>query len=224
MKKSGVMSVGLCGRSGAGKGYIGKMFAERGIPSIDTDAVYRKMTSPVCDVSRLSPCMLELVGRFGERVLSPDLSLNRPVMRQIVFGETAEDGALDDLNRITHRHILTETKRESDRLYKCGYPIVLIDAPVLFESGFDKMCECVICVSAPEDVLVKRICNRDNLSEEDARRRLASQKSVHELEERADFVIYNDDTRPVLYERVDRCVERLRELYAENYENDIPNG
>lgn len=222
MKKNGVMSVGLCGRSGAGKGYIGKMFAEYDIPSVDTDAVYRQMTSCVSDVSQLSPCMLELVRRFGDRILSPDLSLNRPVMRQIVFGETAEHGALDDLNRITHRHILIETKRETDRLYKCGYPIVLIDAPVLFESGFDKMCECVICVSAPEDVLVERICKRDSLSTEDARRRLASQKSVHELEERADFVIYNDDTRPVLYERVRQCVKRLRELYIENYENDVP--
>ena len=60
MKKSGVMLVGLCGRSGSGKGYIGKMFAEYGIPSVDTDAVYRGMTGPVSGKDALSPCMTEL--------------------------------------------------------------------------------------------------------------------------------------------------------------------
>lgn len=221
MKKSGVMTVGLCGRSGAGKGYIGKMFAERGIPSVDTDAVYRQMTSPTDSFTSLSPCMLELVEHFGRQILADDFSLNRPVMRNIVFGENAKIGALDELNRITHRHILAETNREVLRLYKSGHAIVLIDAPVLFESGFDKMCECVICVSAPENVLLERIQKRDNLSAEDARRRLASQKSSDELEGRADFVIYNDAERPVLYERVEKCVTGLREIYAANYEPEI---
>lgn len=216
MKKNGVMLVGLCGRSGAGKGYIGKMFAELGIPSIDTDAVYRQMTSPVSCRGELSPCMLELVERFGERVLAPDLSLDRVVMRGIVFGE-GSDEARGDLNRITHRYILAETEHLAHQLYEDGSPIVLIDAPVLFESGFDRLCECVVCVSAPEETLVRRICRRDGLSEEDARLRLSGQRSHEELEGRADFVIMNDDERPILYERVGRCAAGLRAIYEKNY-------
>ena len=216
MKKNGVMLVGLCGRSGSGKGYIAKMFAEYGIPSVDTDAVYRRMTSPVSDRSMLSPCMTELIERFGEQILADDLSLNRAVMRTLVFsGDTA---ALADLNRITHRHILEKTQETAEQFYRDGYPIVLIDAPVLYESGFDKMCERVVCVTAPEDVIVSRIMKRDGLSEADAKKRLASQKTREELEDRADYMIFNDDERPVLYERVRCCTESLREIRSRQYE------
>lgn len=216
MKKSGVMLVGLCGRSGSGKGYIGKMFAEYGIPSVDTDAVYRGMTSHVPDKTKLSPCMVELVERFGEQILADDFSLNRPVMRNLVFSGDAD--ALADLNRITHRHILAETQSAAEQLYRDGFNIVLIDAPVLYESGFDKMCECVVCVTAPEEVIVSRIIKRDGLSKADARKRLASQKTREELEGHADFVISNDDERPVLYERVKRCTESLQAIRDEYYE------
>ena len=216
MKKSGVMLVGLCGRSGSGKGYIAKMFAEYGIPSVDTDAVYRGMTSSVPDKTMLSTCMTELVGRFGEQILADDLSLNRPVMRNLVFG--GDTDALTDLNRITHRHILADTQSAAEQFYRDGFPIVLIDAPVLYESGFDKMCDCVVCVTAPEDVIVSRIMKRDGLSEADAKRRLASQKTREELEGRADFVISNDDERPVLYERVKHCTESLQTIRSERYE------
>ena len=216
MKKNGVMLVGLCGRSGSGKGYIAKMFAEYGIPSVDTDAVYREMTSPVGDRSMLSPCMTELIARFGEQILSADLSLNRAVMRSLVFGGDKE--ALADLNRITHRHILEKTQETAEQHFRDGFPIVLIDAPVLYESGFDRMCERVVCVTAPEDVIVSRIMKRDGLSEEDAKKRLASQKTREELEDRADYVIFNDDERPVLYERVKRCTESLHAVRGEHYE------
>ena len=216
MKKNGVMLVGLCGRSGSGKGYIAKMFADCGIPSVDTDAVYRRMTAPVSDRSGLSPCMTELIGRFGEQVLASDGSLNRAVMRSLVFGGDAE--ALADLNRITHRHILAETQDIAERLYREGADIVLIDAPVLYESGFDRMCEQVVCVTAPEDVIVSRIMKRDGLSEDDAKKRLASQKSREELEGRADVVIDNNDERPVLYERVRQCVKHLRTIRQERFD------
>ncbi len=216
MKKRGVMLVGLCGRSGSGKGYIGKMFAEYGVPCVDTDAVYRGMTAPVKSREALSDCMRELVERFGEQILARDLSLDRAVMRTLVFGENKD--ALTDLNRITHRHILAKTQTMAEQLYRDGYPIVLVDAPVLYESGFDKLCERVVCVTAPEDVIVARIIRRDGLSEEDARRRLASQKTVAELEERADYVISNDDERPVLYARVKDCIAKLTAVRNELYE------
>ncbi len=215
MKKSGVMLVGLCGRSGSGKGYIAKMFAEYGVPSIDTDAVYREMTA-AADKTALSPCMTELVTRFGGQILSPDNSLNRVVMRELVFN--GDSSALADLNRITHKHILAETMVAANKLFANGYQIVLVDAPLLFESGFDKMCERVVCVTAPEEVIIRRIIQRDGITESGAKRRLAAQKPVSELEDKADFVISNDDERPVLYERVKRCIAELTKIRSEFYE------
>ena len=200
------MFVGLCGRSGSGKGYIAKMFANRGIPSIDTDRVYRDMTGPSAS---LSPCMKELVERFGEAVAAEDGSLNRAVMRSYVFGPENRE-ALQDLNRITHAHILNQTMVEADKLKEQGADIILIDAPLLYESGFDKKCCVVVCVIAPEEVLIERIMKRDNIGREDAEIRLRTQKSVEELTEKADYVIENDAEKDVLQERVDAVIADLR--------------
>ena len=200
------MLVGLCGRSGSGKGYIAAMFADRGVPSVDTDAVYRNMTGPA---EMLSPCMKELTERFGERILTPDGALDRAVMRSLVFWDgTGEREAcqknLTDLNRITHRHILEETERIAAEYMKNGADIVLIDAPVLYESGFDEKCAAVICVTAPEDVRIARI------DREAAEKRLRSQMSAEALMDKADYVIENDADRPTLYSRVEGVIADLR--------------
>ncbi|MBQ7929496.1 MAG: dephospho-CoA kinase [Clostridia bacterium] len=212
MKKSGCMLVGLCGRSGAGKGYVSGIFGELGIPSVDTDRVYRDMTAPA---DELSVCMKALVERFGPEVASADNSLNRAVMRNLVF--SGDKQALADLNRITHALILEETNRIAAELYENGAEIVLIDAPLLFESGFNEMCECVVCVTAPEETLIPRIIRRDGLGEEDAKKRLAVQKTVAELEDRSDFVISNDAEYEVILERVKDCAEHLRQIREERY-------
>ena len=185
--------IGLCGRSGAGKGYISRLFAERGIPSVDTDAVYREMTGPA---DELSPCMRELVGEFGEEILNPDGSLNRRFLSDLVFSDTGDD-ARKTLNRITHAHILHRTRQLADAFADKGNPMVLIDAPLLFESGFDSFCRFTVCVSAPDEVCVSRIMTRDGLTEAEARRRLASQIPREELEARCDFTVVNDGIAPL---------------------------
>ncbi|MBE6542625.1 MAG: dephospho-CoA kinase [Ruminococcaceae bacterium] len=210
------MLVGLCGRSGSGKGYVSKIFNSMGIPSVDTDAVYREITGP-CD--SLSECMLELVERFGDEVVSNDNSLNRPYLRSIVFSGNKE--ALDDLNRITHKHILKETLLIADKYCSEGKGIILVDAPLLFESGFDKMCRVNICVTAPEEMILKRIMSRDGISEEDAEKRLAVQKPREELEDRSDFIISNDTEKDILTNRIKECVEKLTEIYVKEYGYEV---
>ena len=206
------MLVGLCGRSGSGKGYIAAMFADRGVPSVDTDAVYREMTGPA---ETLSPCMRELTERFGDRILKPDGALDRAVMRSLVFWDGTNDketcrNNLADLNRITHKHILEETERIAAEHMQNGADIVLIDAPVLYESGFDTKCAAVVCVTAPEEVRIARIMKRDGISREAAEKRLRSQMPAEVLREKADYVIENDADRPTLYSRVDGVIAALR--------------
>lgn len=179
--------IGLCGRSGSGKGYVAAKFAAYGIPSVDTDAVYRSMTAPS---ETYSPCMQELVSAFGEEIANRDRSLNRRALAAIVFADDGAD-ALKQLNKITHAHILRETVHIADALAKGGARAVIVDAPVLFESGFDAHCDCTLCVIAPEDISVARIVKRDGITDEEARRRLASQISAEELVRRCDYVIEN---------------------------------
>ena len=185
--------IGLCGRSGSGKGYVSAVFAALGVPAIDTDAVYRDMTAPADVPSR---CMRELVEAFGEDVMHTDHSLNRRFMADLVFAPGGQQ-AREVLNRITHAHIWQETCRIADSLQRLGHRLILIDAPLLFESGFDAYCRYTVCVTAPDEICVTRIMERDGISDADARRRLASQISAEDLAKRCDYVIVNDGIHPV---------------------------
>ncbi len=208
------MLIGLCGRSGSGKGYIAALFAEKGIPAVDTDKVYRDMTAPA---EILSPCMRDLAAHFGESVKNPDNSLNRAVMRSLVFaGEDAEKAAqcgenLTMLNRITHAHILEKTREIAHAYLQNGAPFVLIDAPVLYESGFDAHCAAVLCITAPEEVRIARIMKRDGITREAAVARLQSQMANEELLRKADFVLENDGDKEILYKRVEDIIARIME-------------
>lgn len=199
------MWIGLCGRSGSGKGYVSSIFAELGIPSIDTDAVYRRLSGPS---SEPSACMRELAEAFGEQILNPDNSLNRSAMANTVFAPNGTE-ARAKLNRITHAHILRETRLLAQRYAEDGHRLVLIDAPLLFESGFDRMCRSTVCVTAPDAVCVERIMNRDGVTEEEACRRLSAQIRAEELIRRCDHVIINDGNAPVRaqVERVIRAIQ-----------------
>ena len=203
--------IGLCGRSGAGKGYVSEHFAALGIPSIDTDAVYHGMIGPS---PRLSPCMRELAVAFGTEVILPDGALDRRAVAARVFAPDGE-AARAALNRITHRHILEETRRLAAALADRGADCVLIDAPLLFESGFDAFCRYTVCVVASEEASVARIVRRDGISEEEARRRLASQLSAEELTRRCDFTIRNDLHQSDVAEQVRRVAAGIREKRGE---------
>lgn len=198
--------IGLCGRSGSGKGYVSHLFAEFGIPAIDTDAVYREMTAPA---AQLSPCMAELVDTFGEAIALPDHSLNRRALADIVFSEQGTE-ARQTLNRITHTHILTETERRVAALGASGVRYVIIDAPLLFESGFDAMCRFTVCVLASDETSVARIVQRDGISEADAYKRLKTQLSVAELQDRCDYSIENDLHSETLRQQVETIVCAMR--------------
>lgn len=200
--------VGLCGGSGAGKGYVSAKFKEYGIPAIDTDAVYRELTGPSDEIS---DCMNALTERFGDSIRAADNSLNRAEMRKLVFGEENKKN-LDELNRITHRYILEKTMSIANELFANGCDIVLIDAPLLFESGFDKLCEKNICVIADEGTRIKRIIARDNISEEDAKRRIASQITSEKLVSLADYTINNDTSEDALDKQIESCVRELEKL------------
>lgn len=176
--------IGMCGGSGAGKGYVCGVFATRGIPSIDTDGIYHAMTSGP------SPCLSELTAHFGAGILQADGSLDRRALSAIVF---APDGAekLKLLNAITHKYIKTETEKEIERCRAEGCPAVIVDAPALFESGFDRMCDLVVGVFAPYETRISRIMARDGLSRERAEARLAKQIPDSELIPRCHYCIHN---------------------------------
>ena len=184
------MIIGLCGSSGSGKGYVSNMFYKHGIPSIDTDLVYREK------VLANKSCVNELLESFGNGILENGLVSKKQLAKIVFEGEGASD-RLKMLNEITHKYIKIETDLLVLEYEKAGKAAVLIDAPVLFESGFDKMCHSVVCVTAPLEEKLDRIMKRDGISKEKAMARLNAQLSDLELRKRCTYEIDNSNGKDV---------------------------
>lgn len=179
------LRIGLTGPTGAGKGTVAAAFARFGVPSIDTDKVYHDLLIPP------SECLGELVGRFGQDILHPDGTLDRRALARRVFDE-GDERDHDDLNRITHRYVLDMVRACCAGLDKAGVRAVLVDAPLLYESGFDKECGRVLAVLADADVRRARIMARDGITGAQAQSRMDAQQPDDFYTGRADEVIYNN--------------------------------
>ena len=178
--------IGLCGGSGSGKGTVCSFFAELGLSVIDTDKVYHEMTSSY------SPCLLELVDRFGEGIFNNG-HLDRNALRKLVFDCDDAEVNRRDLNSITHRHILVKTKELIEKAKANSAIGVIIDAPLLFESGFNTICDICVAVIADESIRIKRIMKRDGIREVDAISRIRSQIPDSELANMCDYTICNNE-------------------------------
>ena len=172
--------IGITGPTGAGKTTALNALAELGGTIIDADAVYHDLTR-TC-----RPMLAELRDRFptvfeGERI-------NLKKLGEIVFRIQEE---MDDLNAITHKYVVMETQRLIDEARAEGRPAAAIDAIALFESGLDKICDCLVAVTAPAELRVKRIMAREGISEDYARTRVNSQHSDQWFKSRCDHTLEN---------------------------------
>jgi dephospho-CoA kinase len=128
-----VKIIGLCGGSGSGKGYCAEKIAKYHIPTIDTDVVYHSL------ISSKSECLDELVMTFGDAILENKITVNRAKLRQVVFSDP--ENLLPKLNAITHKHIYKKTDSMIREYEIAGARAVLVEVPLMFESGFDKSCD-----------------------------------------------------------------------------------
>ena len=177
--------IGLCGGSGSGKGVASTAFADLGVPVIDTDAIYHTM------ISEPSECTAELESYFGPSVINESGGLNRRALAEIVFATGAED-KLKMLNSIAHRHILGEARRLLSLYRERGCSAAVVDAPLLFESGFYAECDAVVAVIADRDTRIERIIARDAITREAAIKRIDAQRGEDFLREHADYVLENN--------------------------------
>jgi len=194
--------IGLCGNSGSGKGTVSKSFLRYGVPSIDADAVYRNLTLPNSKLNYL------LAEHFGPDVLNADNSLNRAELSKIVFSDKSGK-FLNELNKMTHFHILAEAEKQIADYDKDGVKAVIFDAPLLFESGFDKKCNVIITVAASLTDKLNRIIKRDGIDFNKANARIHSQLSEEFLKEHSDFVIENNGSLENIDTQVDKIIKNI---------------
>ncbi len=181
---------GITGPTGAGKTTVLNALAELGGVILDCDAVYHDLTC-FCE-----PMRQELAERFGANIFDEDGQLRRKALGAIVF-EDAQ--ALSDLNEITHRYVYQAVEEAIEAAQKEGRPAVAIDAIALLESGLGDLCHSTVAVTADDELRIRRIMIRDNISEEYARMRVEAQKPSRWFEEHCNHTLRNDGDDPAAF-------------------------
>lgn len=175
--------IGVTGPTGSGKSVLTEHFASLGVPTVDADALYHSMLIPPSD------CLDAIRASFGDEVFSPDGSLDRTALGALVF---ASPEKLKLLNSTVLGLVLKRIRELIGEYEKNGADTVVIDAPTLIESGFHLECDTVISVIAPSEDRVIRICQRDGITEEKARERVAAQKDDVFYTSHSHHTIYNN--------------------------------
>jgi dephospho-CoA kinase len=199
-----VCLIGLTGQSGAGKTTACKVFSECGFAVIDADECSRAVVEPG------SPCLKELTEYFGIEILKDDGSLNRSLLADKAFSDKRE---LKKMNAIMYPFI-TELICARIKDYKNrGFEYIMLDAPTLFESKADELCDLIISVTAKEDIRKKRVIERDGLNEESASRRLSAQHTERYFIEHSDFIIKNNKSLSEMTDKVREVAEKVKDYF-----------
>jgi dephospho-CoA kinase len=157
----------LTGPSGAGKTTAARILEALGCAVIDCDALAREIVLP------RSPVLAQLAARFGEDILCKGETLDRTLLAERAF---ASEKARQDLNSITHPAI-TDLALQRAKALQAPRAIVF-DAAALLECELAALCGHILMITAPEDLRLQRICARDGLTEEAARRRVEAQRHM----------------------------------------------
>ena len=177
--------IGLTGGIACGKTTVANMFKELGASVIDADAISHELTAPGGEAL---PGIREA---FGRLVFFPDGTLNREVLSALVFSNETER---ETLNKVTHPLILNRLKEDIETCRKMGAVIVVLDVPLLFEVGAEKLADITVCTTSPEEVQIERMRTRSGLNREQAIKRIQSQMPLSEKEARSDVVL--DTNKP----------------------------
>ncbi len=176
--------LGVTGPTGSGKSSLSKVAENLGFCVIDADKISREVT--------LTEFLLlkELAIAFGNEIIEGG-TLNRKELARRAF-KTPESKLR--LERIIFPYIKRKIAKNIEKAKNEGYSALLLDAPTLFESGLQNICDKTLAVLAREDIRRERIISRDNLSEKDAEVRLSAAASDEFFTTRADIVLHNNTT------------------------------
>jgi dephospho-CoA kinase len=194
-----VLLVGLTGGIGSGKSEVARMLAARGAVVRDADDLARDAVEPD------TPGHRAIVARFGPGVLAEDGTIDRAELASLVFADPA---ARRDLEAIVH----PEVRRRFEavvREHLGSERVVVLDSPLLVETGRYRDFDTVVLVAAPVETQVARLIQERGMREEDVRARIAAQLPLEEKARVAEFILDNGGTLAELEAQVDRLWPEL---------------
>jgi len=195
-----MLIVGLTGGVASGKSVVSRILKEEGAYLIDADQIARELVQPRTSTWE------ELVKVFGKEILQKDGSIHRKKLAAKVFSDPKQR---DLLNRTLHPRIKEEMGRRLKAIgQKDPEAIVVIDAPLLVETGDHREMDKVIVVISTEAQQIARLREREGMDQEEARRIMASQIATEEKVKVADFVIRNEGS-------LEETEKRAREVFQE---------
>lgn len=173
---------GLTGSIGSGKSTVAQEFENQGIPVICADKLAHDVVRPG------QPSLQRIKEVFGEEFLLANGELDRTKLGSLVFANPQERKKLNEILHPAIRGLMMQIIQEyRDK----NQVLILLDIPLLYESGWESLCDGVIVAYSPESLMKERIRQRDNLSDEEIENRIRSQISIEEKKQRADYVIDN---------------------------------
>jgi dephospho-CoA kinase len=178
--------IGITGGIGSGKTTMASVFKLLGVPVYDSDYRAKLLMNTNPELKK------KIVMHFGSKVLNDDKTINNRYLASRVFQDRSE---LDILNRLVHPAVAQDftawTSLQQSEL-------VMQEAALIFESGFDKNLDAVIVVDAPQELRIQRVMVRNRMSRAEVESRIGNQLDESELRSKANWIIYNDEKQLVI--------------------------
>ena len=198
--RDGLRVFGLTGGIGAGKSAVAELFAARGVPVVDADALAREVVAPG------GPAHTDVAAAWPE-VIAADGAVDRKRLRGIVFADPAARARLE---AITHPRIQAAAEARLGALAADGHRLALYEATLLVETGRWRDFDGLIVVTASRQTQIARAMARDKLTRAEVEARLRAQLPTEEKVRLAAHVIDNDGARAATESQVDALVAKLR--------------
>lgn len=181
-----MITIGLTGGIASGKSTVSHMIREWDIPVLDADVYAREVLNPG------EPSYHQVVAAFGSAILRQDDTIDRKKLGAIVFND---ESSRQQLNDIVHPAVRDKMNHDRETFRSQGYPAIVLDIPLLFESDREHTVDYVLLVYVQEATQLKRLLNRDGSTRQEALSRIQSQLPLSQKYMRADAVIDNDKSR-----------------------------
>jgi dephospho-CoA kinase len=197
-----MITVGITGGIGSGKTIICRIFSVLGVPVYNADHEAKELYS-------LPAVQKELKKNFGEKLFDKEGNLDKKKMAELIFGD---EDSLKQVNAIIHPKVI---KHFNEWRKKQSSAYILKEAAILFESGTYKDCDKIILITAPAEMRIRRILQRDERTRKGVEQIIAHQWTDEKKKQLSDFIITNDETKLVIPQVLD-IHEKLLKLSSIN--------